>query len=63
MLFEEASEMLGVFEAKGVGGLGDSEAADQQTFGAIDEEALDDLHGVLARNTSHHIAEIAGGET
>ena len=60
MFLEETGEVLGVFEAEGVGGLGGGEPTDQQALGATDKEALDDLCGTLARNTSHHIAEIAG---
>ena len=60
MFLEETGEVLGVFETKGVGGLGDGEAADQQALGTVDEEALDDLRGVLARDAAHHIAKIAG---
>ena len=63
MLLEETGEVLGVFEAEGVGGLGGGEPTDQQALGATDKEALDDLCGTLARNTSHHIAEIAGRQT
>ena len=60
MLLEETGEVLGVFEAEGVGGLRGGKAAYQQALGATDKEALDDLCGTLARNTSHHSAEIAG---
>ena len=63
MLLEETGEVLGVFEAEGVGCLGGGEPTDQQALGATDKEALDDLCGTLARNTSHHIAEIAGWYT
>ena len=60
MFLEETGEVLGVFEAEGVGCLGGGEPTDQQALGATDKEALDDLCGTLARNASHHIAEIAG---
>ena len=63
MLLEETGEVLRVFEAEGVGGLCGGKAADQQALGATDKEALDDLCGTLARNASHHIAEIAGRQT
>ena len=62
MLLEETGEVLGVFKAEGVGGLGSGEAADQQALGAVDEKALDDLHGTLAGDAAYHIAEIVGGE-
>lgn len=60
MFLEETSEVLGVFEAEGVGGLSGSEPADQQTLGTVDQKALNDLCWTLSRNTSHHISEIAG---
>ena len=60
MLLEETGEVLGIFETEGVGGLGGGETADQQALGTGDKETLDNLCGTLARNTSHHIAEIAG---
>ena len=58
MFLEKTGEVLWVFKAKGVGGLAGGESADQQTLGAVDEKALDDLRGTLTGNASHHIAEI-----
>ena len=62
MSLEITGEVLGVFEAEGVGYLGDGETADQQALGTVDKKALDDLRGTLAGDASHHIAEIAGRE-
>ena len=60
MLLEETGEVLRVFEAEGVGGLADGEAADQQTLGTVNEKALYDLHGTLPGDASHHVAEVTG---
>ncbi len=58
MFLEETGEVLRIFEAEDIGGLGGGEATDQQALGTVDEETLDDLRGTLARNAPHHIAEI-----
>ena len=60
MSLEITGEVLGVFEAEGVGDLGDGETADQQALGTVDKKALDDLRGTLAGDVRSSLPTLAG---
>ena len=54
--------MLGIFEAQRVGHLRHRQTADHHALGTVYQEVLDNLHGTVARDAAHHVAEIAGRE-
>lgn len=57
---EESSEVLGIFEAEGIGGLGGGESADHEALGTVNEEMVDGLRGAFARDRAYYVAEVIG---
>ena len=62
MFLEHACEVLGIFEAKEVGGLADGLAVMQKSGGSLHHEVTDDSSSCLTRSLTHKVAEIVGRE-
>ncbi len=62
MFLEHAGEMLGIFEAEGVGSFGDGLAVVQKGCGSLHDEVADDSGCCLARSLTDKVAEIVGRE-
>ena len=62
VLLERASEVLGVFEAEEVGGLGDGLAVAQVGGGFLHDKVADDGGGSLAGGLTDEVAEVVGRE-
>ena len=60
VFLEHAGEMLGIFEAEGVGSFGDGLAVVQKGCGSLHDEVTDDSSSRFTRSLTDKVAEIVG---